>query len=149
MESRADGGSRCTQDKDSMLRLVQVIDQALGYVPPSLSSAAASSSSHPHAHSHSHDPSTPTPHAAHHARAPHPSFAQSQPLSSALHAGTVQEKWVDHAQEYEVHERGMWEREGEWAAERATEESRRRAVERGRREAEGAAAGAQGEGGGR
>jgi branched-subunit amino acid transport protein len=27
------------QDKDSMLRLVQVIDQALGYVPPSLTTA--------------------------------------------------------------------------------------------------------------
>ncbi|GAA5853315.1 hypothetical protein JCM9279_003356 [Rhodotorula babjevae] len=136
------------EDKDSMLRLVQVIDQALGYVPPSLSSAA-SSSSHAHAHPHSHDPSPPTPHAAHHARAPHPSFSQSQPLSSALHAGTVQEKWVDHAAAYEVHERGMWEKEGEWAAERATEESRRRAVERGRREASGGAATAQGEGGGR
>jgi hypothetical protein len=33
-------------------------------------------------------------HASHHAHAPHPTFAQSQPLSSALHAGTIQEKWV-------------------------------------------------------
>ncbi|GAA5905474.1 hypothetical protein JCM8208_004290 [Rhodotorula glutinis] len=126
------------EDKDSMLRLVQVIDQALGYVPPSLSSAPSSSSSQ---HTHSHDPTSPSPsHASHHAHAPHPSFAQSQPLSSALHAGTVQEKWVDHAREYDVHERGMWEKEGEWAAERATEASRRRAVERAR-------GGQQGEGG--
>ncbi|GAA5946153.1 hypothetical protein JCM3775_006299 [Rhodotorula graminis] len=129
------------EDKDSMLRLVQVIDQALGYVPPALSSASPSSSSDPHTHSHPQPPSSTSSHTSHHAHAPHPSFAQSQPLSTALHAGTVQEKWVDHAREYEVHERGMWEKEGEWAAERATEESRRRAVERARREAGGEAAG--------
>ncbi|GAA6056082.1 hypothetical protein JCM3770_001960 [Rhodotorula araucariae] len=116
------------EDKDSMLRLVQVIDQALGYVPPSLSTLPSSSS-----HSHSHDHSHADPHHAHHAHAPHPSFAQTQPLSAALHAGTVQEKWVDHAAAYEAHERGMWEKEGEWAAEKATEESRRAAMERAKR----------------
>ncbi|GJN91317.1 hypothetical protein Rhopal_004337-T1 [Rhodotorula paludigena] len=130
------------EDKDSMLRLVQVIDQALGYVPPSLASlpsasSASSSTPHSHSHDHSHPHSHSTDaHASHHARAPHPSFAQSQPLSTSLHALSVQEKWVDHAAEYAAHERGMWEKEGEWAAERATEESKRRAVERARREAE-------------
>lgn len=112
-----------------MLRLVQVIDQALGYVPPSLTTALPSSSSSstaaPHSHSHSHSHS----HASHHAHAPHPTFAQSQPLSSALHAGTIQEKWVDHPTEWDQFEKERWKAEGEWAAERATEQSRRRAVE--------------------
>ncbi|GAA5992279.1 hypothetical protein JCM10908_000404 [Rhodotorula pacifica] len=128
------------EDKDSMLRLVQVIDQALGYVPPSLTSlpspsTPSSTSAHPHTHSHaasSH--SHPHSHASHHAHAPHPSFAQSQPLSSALHAGSIQEKWVDHPAEWDEFEKERWKAEGEWAAEKATEESRRRAVERARRE---------------
>ncbi|KAL7337641.1 tryptophan synthase beta subunit-like PLP-dependent enzyme [Rhodotorula toruloides] len=80
------------EDKDSMLRLVQVIDQALGYVPPSLSFLPSTSSS-PHTHLHSR-PSDQ--HATHHHSAPHPSFSQSQPLSSGLHTSTIQEKWVDH-----------------------------------------------------
>ncbi|GAA6042317.1 hypothetical protein JCM8097_003841 [Rhodosporidiobolus ruineniae] len=112
------------EDKDSMLRLVQVLDQALGYVPPSLSSLPATED-HDHLHDHSHA----DPHAAHHAHAPHPSFAQSQPLSNLLHTGTVQEKWVDHRSEWQDFERGQWEKEGEWAAEKATEASRKRAVE--------------------
>ncbi|BGP17133.1 hypothetical protein JCM10213_005245 [Rhodosporidiobolus nylandii] len=116
------------EDKDSMLRLVQVIDQALGYVPPSLSSLPSSSSSHPDSHSHS-DPEAA--HASHHSHSPHPSFAQSQPLSNLLHTGTVQEKWVDHREEYEGHEKGLWEKEGEWAARRATEVSQRRAMREG------------------
>lgn len=122
-----------------MLRLVQVIDQALGYVPPALSSLPAIAS-HPDGHSHGHDHGDA--HAAHHAHAPHPSFAQSQPLSSALHAGTVQERWVDHPTEWHEFEKAQWKAEGEWAAERATEESRRKAVEQARREQEAAAAAA-------
>uniref|UniRef100_A0A0K3CAU2 cysteine synthase n=1 Tax=Rhodotorula toruloides TaxID=5286 RepID=A0A0K3CAU2_RHOTO len=82
------------EDKDSMLRLVQVIDQALGYVPPSLSSLSSTSSA---PHQHSHAPSDP--HTTHHHSVPHPSFSQSQPLSSALHTSTIQEKWVDHPKE--------------------------------------------------
>ncbi|GAA6024098.1 hypothetical protein JCM10207_003164, partial [Rhodosporidiobolus poonsookiae] len=117
------------EDKDSMLRLVQVIDQALGYVPPSLSSLPSATSSSSHSHSHS------DPHTHHHTHAPHPSFAQSQPLSNTLHTGTVQEKWVDRRAEWDEYEKGRWEAEGEWAAERATEVSRRRAEEEGRREA--------------
>ncbi|BGP32971.1 hypothetical protein JCM10296v2_004758 [Rhodotorula toruloides] len=120
------------EDKDSMLRLVQVIDQALGYVPPSLSSLPAtnpsSSSTDPHTHFHSSDA-----HATHHHSAPHPSFSQSQPLSSALHTSTIQEKWVDHPKEWEEFESSRWEKEGEWAAERANEREKRRAM----REAEG------------
>lgn len=108
-----------------MLRLVQVIDQALGYVPPSLSSLPTASSS---GHAHQHD------HAAHHAHAPHPAFADSQPLSSALHTGTIQEKWVDHSSEWNQFEQDRWKAEGEWAAERATEASRKLAVERAKRE---------------
>ncbi|GAA5842866.1 hypothetical protein JCM11251_005831 [Rhodosporidiobolus azoricus] len=115
------------EDKDSMLRLVQTIDQALGYVPPSLASLPSSAShDHPHSHDHSHDA-----HASHHAHAPHPSFTQSQPLSNLLHTGTVQEKWVDNKQDWEEFERGQWEKEGEWAAERATEVNKRRAMQEG------------------
>lgn len=128
-----------------MLRLVQVIDQALGYVPPALSSLPATAS-HPDGHSHGHDHGDA--HAAHHAHAPHPSFAQSQPLSSALHAGTVQERWVDHPTEWHEFEKAQWKAEGEWAAERATEESRRKAVEQARREQEAAAAAAAAAAGG-
>lgn len=129
--SDADLGGRlpCTQDKDSMLRLVQVIDQALGYVPPSLSFLPSTSSS-PHTHLHSR-PSDQ--HATHHHSAPHPSFSQSQPLSSGLHTSTIQEKWVDHPKEWEEFERSRWEKEGEWAAERANEREKRKAV----KEAEG------------
>ncbi|GAA5859928.1 hypothetical protein JCM8547_004391 [Rhodosporidiobolus lusitaniae] len=121
------------EDKDSMLRLVQVIDQALGYVPPSLSSlpSASSSSAPPHSHPHSHSHDHPHDHASHHAHAPHPSFAQSQPLSNLFHTGTVQEKWVDNRQDWEEFERGQWEKEGEWAAEKATEESKKRAMQEG------------------
>ncbi|GAA5902065.1 hypothetical protein JCM6882_000181 [Rhodosporidiobolus microsporus] len=117
------------EDKDSMLRLVQTIDQALGYVPPSLSSLASSSSSHSHPHSHSHD--SLDPHAAHHAHAPHPSFAQSQPLSNLLHTGTVQEKWIDNKADWEEFEKERWEKEGEWAAEKATQASRKKAMQEG------------------
>lgn len=109
-----------------MLRLVQVTDQALGYVPPSLSSLPSSTTpDDPHPHSHS---SPADAHAAHHLSAPHPSFAQSQPLSSALHTSTIQEKWVDHPKEWEEFDRARWEKEGEWAAERANEREKRKAM---------------------
>ncbi|BGP08977.1 hypothetical protein JCM10049v2_004830 [Rhodotorula toruloides] len=111
------------EDKDSMLRLVQVIDQALGYVPPSLSFLPSTSSS-PHSHPHS----SSDQHATHHHSAPHPSFSQSQPLSSGLHTSTIQEKWVDHPKEWEEFERSRWEKEGEWAVERANEREKRKAM---------------------
>ncbi|CEQ41960.1 SPOSA6832_03730, partial [Sporobolomyces salmonicolor] len=75
------------QDKASMLALVQTIDQALGYVPPTLLPSTSSSDPHrhsvsPHSHSHAHS-SLPVP-----------------SLSSALRTSDVQEKWVDNADEY-------------------------------------------------
>ncbi|BGP25459.1 ATP binding protein [Rhodotorula toruloides] len=118
------------EDKESMLRLVQVIDQALGYVPPSLSSLPSSTTSAPHSHPHSHS----DPHTAHHHSAPHPAFSQSQPLSSALHTSTIQEKWVDYPKEYEKFERDQWEKEGEWAADRANEREKRKAVREAQKE---------------
>ncbi|GAA5876310.1 hypothetical protein JCM1840_003613 [Sporobolomyces johnsonii] len=106
------------EDKASMLALVQTIDQALGYVPPTLlSSSSADSHAHsdsPHPHSHSHA----------HSSLPVPS------LSSALRTSEVQEKWVDNADEYMAWERERWREEGERAAGDATERERRREVER-------------------
>ncbi|GAA5972909.1 hypothetical protein JCM11641_003998 [Rhodosporidiobolus odoratus] len=114
------------EDKDSMLRLVQVIDQALGYVTPSLASLSSAEDPHTHPHpDHAHDHI----HQHHHTHAPHPSFAQSQPLSNLVHAGTVQEKWVDHREDWEEFEKERWEREGEWAAGKASEVSRKAAME--------------------
>lgn len=114
---------RTLQDKDSMLRLVQVIDQALGYVAPTppdhSSSPEFDDNSAPHPHSHSHA----SAHAHHHAsQAP-----STQPLSNLYHTSTVQEKWVDYPKEYRDFERENWKKEGELAIARANEDSRRRA----------------------
>jgi hypothetical protein len=93
-----------------MLRLVQVIDQALGYVPPSTSSSELPPGTDPslaHAHHHSHQK---TPALSH---------------SNLYHTSTVQEKWVDHADVYADFERKGWEQEGRIAIERANADSAR------------------------
>lgn len=89
-----------------MLRLVQVIDQAVGYVAPT---AYASAGSYGDEHDH---------HAHHHAQQP-----LATPLSSMYYTSTVQEKWVDYPEEFEVHEREGWKKEGEMAMARANQES--------------------------
>jgi hypothetical protein len=95
-----------------MLRLVQVIDQALGYVPPSTVSADLPPGTDPsvaHAHYHSHQKTAaPT-------------------YSNLYHTSTVQEKWVDHADVYAEFERKGWEQEGKIAIDRANEASAREA----------------------
>ncbi|KAL8286335.1 hypothetical protein RQP46_004823 [Phenoliferia psychrophenolica] len=106
----------CVEDKDSMLHLVRIIDQALGYVAPTPSDS--SSSSHDHSDpSHSHA----SAHAHHHASQTMP--APTGPLSNLYHTSTVQEKWVDYPKEYAEFEREGWKKEGEIALDRANEES--------------------------
>ncbi|KAM0789561.1 hypothetical protein ACM66B_000372 [Microbotryomycetes sp. NB124-2] len=98
----------CVEDKDSMLRLVRVVDQAIGYVQPA---AAHLGDDHEHGHSHAHGPTE--------------SFPSS--ISSLYHASEVQEKWVDHAEAYREFEKSLWQKEGEWAVEKANEDSKRQA----------------------
>lgn len=95
-----------------MLRLVQIVDQALGYVPPT-----SSSSDDPLA-----DPSLA--HAHHHAAQTTPSAPK---VSNLYYTATVQEKWVDHPKEYAEFEREQWRKEGERAIEVANEKSLREA----------------------
>ncbi|KAM0756273.1 hypothetical protein T439DRAFT_320975 [Meredithblackwellia eburnea MCA 4105] len=122
----------CVEDKDSMLRLVQVIDQALGYVPPPpksnpengdfddiLSDPTDRSRAHSHSHDHPHSPETAA-HARHHASQTMPRFDYP---SNLYYTSTVQEKWVDYPEEYEEYERETWKKEGEWAIDKANEES--------------------------
>ncbi|KAK4054156.1 hypothetical protein OIV83_001181 [Microbotryomycetes sp. JL201] len=99
----------CVEDKDSMLRLVRVVDQALGYVQPA--AAQLGDPDHQHGHSHAHGLTE--------------SFPSS--ISSLYHASEVQEKWVDHADAYREFEKSLWQKEGEWAVEKANEESQRQA----------------------
>lgn len=94
-----------------MLHLVRTIDQALGYVAPmALPSSTSSADSHTHhAHKHSHPATTPVD------------------LSRLSRATDVQEKWLDNIDEYAEYERSTWANEGEWARQRANEQSRRQA----------------------
>lgn len=91
-----------------MMRLVEVIDQALGYVPPTAFHTSSASTSHSHSHTHStaHNP------------------------SSLYHTTTVQEKWIDNPAEYTAFEREAWKAEGEKALEVANEASLQEARER-------------------
>lgn len=92
-----------------MLRLVQVVDQAIGYVAPTPLTSDADILSDPslaHAHHHAHQTTPSAPN-----------------LSSLYYTSTVQEKWVDHAEVYADFEREGWKREGEIAIKRANEES--------------------------
>ncbi|SCZ89964.1 BZ3500_MvSof-1268-A1-R1_Chr9g10655 [Microbotryum saponariae] len=104
----------CVEDKESMLRLVQVVDQAVGYVAPTplTDSDMAESPAQAHAHHHSHQSELPS---------------MVDPLSQLYYSSTVQEKWIDHRDEYETHEKKMWEQEGDRAIEVANEQSRRAA----------------------
>ena len=99
-----------------MLHLVQVIDQALGYVAPSPLTQTSSSSSDPHSDSHSHSHTD-----THSTLSPHPA------LAARYSSQTVQEKYVDHPAEYAAWERERWQQEGEQAVERANKEERERA----------------------
>lgn len=118
-----------------MLRLVQVIDQAVGYVAPT-----PLTSSHSHSHPHSHSPSSSRstspephphshadPHASHHASQPPSTLSVHPSLAQLYSSQTVQEKWVDHPREYAEWERERWKEEGEWAVGKANEESRKKA----------------------
>lgn len=89
------------------MRLVQVVDQTVGYVAPTAYSQIDAHSDDPHA-----------AHAHHHAQQ-----TTTQPLSSLYHTSTVQEKWVDHPEAWAQHEREGWKREGEVAMEQANERS--------------------------
>lgn len=90
-----------------MLHLVKIIDQALGYVPPSTSSTSLPSShSHPHSHSHAHEPAPPL-----------------SSLSSLYHTSTIQEKWIDHPEAYALFEREAWKKEGDEVMKEANERS--------------------------
>ncbi|GAA5872801.1 hypothetical protein JCM16303_006837 [Sporobolomyces ruberrimus] len=109
------------EDKESMLSLVSIIDQALGYRPPPPPSNPSHdedtshdhSSSHDHSHSHSH---TSLPQAPVH-------FTQSVGLKTS----TIQEKWVDHRESYREYERGKWKEEGDVVIREANERSKREA----------------------
>lgn len=109
-----------------MLRLVRVVDQSLGYVAPSTTSS----------HSHEHEHLSPEEaHAAHHASQSTPSSIPSS-LSNLYYTSTVQEKWIDHPDEYAKFERESWRKEGERAVEEANRDSLRDAggdVDRGMR----------------
>ncbi|KAK4700844.1 GPN-loop GTPase, partial [Phenoliferia sp. Uapishka_3] len=114
------------QDKDSMLHLVRVIDQALGYVAPPIPDDSdnledADSHSHDHSHDHSsHSHSHASAHARHHASQTMP--APTGPISNLYHTSTVQEKWIDYPDEYAKFERENWKKEGEIAVDKANEE---------------------------
>jgi len=97
-----------------MMRLLKIIDQALGYSPPT-----ASSHSDSHSHSHSHSPS----------QSQSQSQFQEQPTSSSslvrptdisdsllYNVHDVQEKWVDNQEEWRAWERKKWREEGEIVA---------------------------------
>ncbi|KAI5474200.1 ATP binding protein [Pseudohyphozyma bogoriensis] len=116
----------CVEDKDSMMRLTRVIDQALGYVSPTSYAAPHDHDDpdHDHDHDHSH-----APHAQSHDHAP------SVALDNLYYTQTVQEKWVDHPSLYAAHEREKWKAEGDRAIEEANERSKAEAVERLKREA--------------
>lgn len=97
-----------------MLRLVQVVDQAIGYVAPTAYVSAERNDGEEYdeeeeAHAHHHH---------HHAQQPTPS-----PLSNLYYSSTVQEKWVDYPEEYAEYERAGWKKEGEIAIERANKEA--------------------------
>lgn len=116
-----------------MLRLVQVIDQAVGYVAPTpltsthshssphSPSSSRSSSPEPHSHSHSH----PHSHPSYHAAQPPSTLSVHPSLAQLYSSQTVQEKWVDNAAEYADWERQRWKEEGDWAIGKANEESRK------------------------
>lgn len=124
-----------------MLRLVRVIDQALGYVAPFSNKPPDGDADNSgledffpttdgHAHAHAHD------HAGHH----HHSRPATRPadLSSLYRTTTVQEKWVDNVDEYREFDRKRWEAEGDVAIAEANERSKRQA-ERGEAEPAGEA----------
>ncbi|KAK4054369.1 hypothetical protein OIO90_003602 [Microbotryomycetes sp. JL221] len=100
----------CVEDKESMLRLVRVVDQAIGYVQPA-AAKLGDDQQHGHSHSHSHGPSESFP----------------DVISSLYHTANVQEKWVDHVDAYRDFERDIWAKEGQWAIDKANEDSRRAA----------------------
>lgn len=118
-----------------MLRLVQVIDQAVGYVaptplttghspsPPHSLSSSRSSSPDPHSHSQSH----PHSHASHHAAQPPSTLSVHPSLAQLYSSQTVQEKWVDNTAEYADWERQRWKEEGDWAIGKANEGARKEA----------------------
>lgn len=91
-----------------MMRLVEVIDQALGYVPPTAftTTTTTSSSTTSHSHSYPHNP------------------------ASLYHSTTIQEKWIDNPQEYLDYEKEGWKVEGERAVVEANETSLKEARER-------------------
>lgn len=89
-----------------MLRLVQTIDQALGYVAPTTYLAPSHSPSHSHSHAHAHT----------HAQDQQP---RPTPLDALSYTSTVQEKWIDYPEEHAAFEREGWKKEGELAMERA------------------------------
>ncbi|GAA6024658.1 hypothetical protein JCM11491_003455 [Sporobolomyces phaffii] len=113
------------EDKESMMSLVSIIDQALGYRPPPVGGDSAAGHrqddhgsddeyGHAHAHEHGH---TAIPRAPAH-------FAQSVGLKTA----TVQEKWVDDRDAYRRHDAARWEQEGDERIRKANDESERRAA---------------------
>lgn len=101
------------------MRLTQVIDQTLGYVAPT--------SQHDHAHEHC--TGSADAHAAHHTHQDAHALPKLHP-SNTFWTSTVQERWVDHADEWSAWERDAWKREGDQAIKRANEDSLREAQQR-------------------
>ncbi|GAA6060742.1 hypothetical protein JCM10212_003786 [Sporobolomyces blumeae] len=124
------------EDKESMLSLTRVIDQALGYVPPRTTSRhtpddADFDPSHPHSHTHaSQDDEQPHSHSHAHSALP-PSH-----LSRDFALSTIQERWIDDRESYDEFERAKWEDEGRQRGERETERIRKFEEEKGRKEVE-------------
>lgn len=116
------------EDKESMLSLVSIIDQALGYRPPPPPRSPSHSNEgdgegdeddHDHDHDHEHSYS--------HVHTSLPTAPATFSQSVGLKTGTIQEKWLDYKQSYSEFEKKNWEREGDRVIEEANKRSKKEA----------------------
>ena len=95
-----------------MAHLTKVVDKAIGYHTPLINGR-----SHDHLSREEFDPSL---------------LIRPLDPTLTLRPDEVQERYVDYPELYSEHEKKGWEREGEMAAQRATQESLEAAKERNR-----------------
>lgn len=104
----------CVEDKMSMASLVKQVDQILGCLPTSRS------------HTHTHDPLAEddsldaTPY----------QLLHSLPPSAFPSPADIQEKYVDHKEEHRADEKARWQSEADAFFKRASEDEKRRAIQR-------------------
>ncbi|GAA5960102.1 hypothetical protein JCM3765_002469 [Sporobolomyces pararoseus] len=110
------------EDKESMLSLVSIIDQALGYRPPPPSSSTSTSN---HSHDHEGEEEEGDHHDHSHTSLPTAPAQFSQ--SVGLKTGKIQEKWIDYKSEYSGFENQKWQQEGDRLIKLANEKSKREA----------------------